>query len=103
MNIFHIYSIIDFIKNGVHTANDLYTKSRKKMRVMCTNSTIKIQHLLLSYMYQNWIIVICNDVYLMNKFLCNFIDLKPRSAHPKNSGKSVTTAPPFERFSPKVN
>ena len=41
------------------------------------------------YMYPKCIIAIFDCVY---KFLCNFIHLKPRSAHPKNSGKSVTTA-----------
>ena len=56
----------------------------------------------LRYTYPNCIILIPNDrkVY---KFLCNFIHFKPRSAYPKNSGKSVITALPVVRFSPNVD
>ena len=53
---------------------------------------------LLSYMYPKCIIVVPNDAFFAHNFLCNFILQKLRLADPKNSGKSVTTAPSFQRF-----
>ena len=63
----------------------------------------KWQRPLLNYMYPNRIIAISNDIYFAYKFSCNFIHQKLRSAYPKSFGKSETTVPPVERFSPKVD
>ena len=48
---------------------------------------MKQQRPLLGYMHPNCIIIISIDIYCSCKLLCNFIDQKPQSAYPKNSGK----------------
>ena len=60
------------------------------------------QRPLLSYEYPNCIII-SNDKCFVYKFLCNIIHQKPGSAYTKNFGKSVTMAPPVERFLPNVD
>ena len=50
-------------------------------------------------MYPNCIIVISSDVYFVQFHLLE----TERSAYPKFSGKSASTAPPIERFSPNVD
>ena len=54
-------------------------------------------------MYLNCIIVISNNVYFVYNFLRNFIHYKPSSAYRKKFGKSETTAPSAQQFSPKVD
>ena len=63
---------------------------------------IKIAVRPFSCMYPNCMFVFTNDIYLAYKIICSFILQKLRSAYPKNSIKSVNTAPQIERFSPKV-
>ena len=47
--------------------------------------------------------ILSNSIYPVYKFLCDFIQWKPISEHPKKSGKRLTSAPSSERFPPKAD
>ena len=98
-----IISISSFKVSGSNVKFCLNSCNRIRERTMRRIlEKTELQRLLLSYMYPLCITFISYDMYMAYKCLFNYILQKQKSAYVNNSGKSVTTAQPVERFLPKV-